>query len=697
MQAARTFLAAILTLIMGAGAAAQERAASRPGSGPATRPISRPAEAASTRPAASRPARPPAEPPPPLREGISSCDIHDATEAGAQGPLAIAITGTRNGAFSGKVVVGSSGAIEGLQASVTDLKNGEAAIPAAGIQVRYGVPWDLSIGSFQRPKGADMLLESPPATVAADRGATRASVWVTVTVPKDAKVGAYTGTLTVQAKGLPAAKVPVTLRVQDWALPDTHDWRTWIELIQSPDNLAAEYNLPYWSDKHWDMIGRSLKLIGLAGSRVVYVPLIARTNLGHDQSYVRWIKKGENQYEYDFSLVDKYLDTAQKNMGTPKLVIFFVWDVYLNPPSDDSMAKMKERARPGNTGELGLMQARVDLRGKGPPVTVLDPATGKTETVYLPRYSDPASKALWQPVYAELRKKMQARGLEKAMLLGVISDWEPTKEDAAFLKDVSGGMPWASCTHHTESLPIAGSAGRGGLGEVASVVYVSAALEFSVTINPAKERTYGWKNPVLFGQFWRNQYYNYHSHSTVRHEAECNITGKQRGLAHMGGDYWYAIRDKGGTKRLGSVSARWPETYWHSLNIHNWFLAPGADGPVGTVRLELLREGVQECEARIYLEAALTDPAQKAKLGEELASRAQQLLDDQQRNLWRAKGATDEDFAKYGHVPSYRTYDYDIMPKWNEDAGNRWFIASGWQDRVAKLYATAAEAAGKLK
>ena len=281
-------------------------------------------------------------------------------------------------------------------------------------------------------------------------------------------------------------------------------------------------------------------------------------------------------------------------------------------------------------------------------------------------------------------------------MLAQVSDRGPTKEEVTFWNDLSGGLPWVSCSHHDRSVSDT-TVPKNQMPGNGTIAYTAVALDFQYVLNPDKDRHYGWKKPTLHAKYWRWGWFNDSLLPTIRHEAECNITGKQRGLAHMGGDYWYAIRDKGGTKRLGSVSARWPETYWHSLNIHSWYLAPGADGPVGTARLELLREGVQECEARIYLEAALTDPALKAKLGEELASRAQQLLDDQQRNLWRAKGATDEDFAKYGHVPSYRTYDYDIMPKWNEDAGNRWFIASGWQDRVAKLYSTAAEAAAKLK
>ena len=65
------------------------------------------------------------------------------------------------------------------------------------------------------------------------------AVWVTVKVPKDAKPGAYSGPVTIEAKDEKPVTVPVELKVLDWTLPDPQDYRTWVEIIQSPDTLAA--------------------------------------------------------------------------------------------------------------------------------------------------------------------------------------------------------------------------------------------------------------------------------------------------------------------------------------------------------------------------------------------------------------------------------------------------------------------------
>ena len=278
------------------------------------------------------------------------------------------------------------------------------------------------------------------------------------------------------------------------------------------------------------------------------------------------------------------------------------------------------------------------------------------------------------------------------MMLGCMTDWQPTKEDAVVLKELTGDLPWVSASHHCawRDRP---EAGKNAIHGVASVGLTTLALSFQFTINPELGRTYGWKKPLLHAQFWRGGYMMVRTLSTVRHEAECQITGNQHGLGRLGGDFWPCMKDKRG-RRAGIVTDRWPECYWHNLNILDWFLAPDADGPVGTTRLEMIREGVQECEARIAIESVLTDAARKAKLGDELAKRAQAFLDDQQRNVWRAKGATEEDF-KFGIIREYRQYDYELMTKWKENAGNQWFMKSGWADRVGQLFSLAAEVQAK--
>jgi hypothetical protein len=623
---------------------------------------------------------------------IYSSDIHDSTDARlGEGPAAINIVGARGGSFSGKVVVSSSEPLKGLKAKMSELRQGDASIPADRIAVRYAVPWEGFVGRTVA-SGSDIMLEAPRPQYAPGRGGKAvAPVWITVNVPRDAKPGNYTGMLNIEIAGGQLADVPVALSVSSWTIPATQDWRTWMDFVQSPDTLAVEYELPMWSEKHWAMIAKSLRHVGEGGGRVVYIPLMARSNMGNAETMVRWIRKTDGSYSHDFSIMDKYLDLASKHMGEPKIVCFYVWDAFMDPPPEKFWV-VEEGDSKYTKEEKGRMAARVALKGKGPPVTVVDPATGKTENVYLPPWSDPASKTLWQPVWKEIRERLAKRGLEKTMMMGMWTDWRPIVADAEALRELSGDLPWVSCAHHAAWVDEKGkqmaTQAMPKFEKLGSVGYTCLALGFRLVINPEKERFYGWRNPMLHAQYWRGGYFNTHHLASIRHDPETQITGLQRGLGHMGADFWHAVRDAKGQRRQ-TVTDRYTEAYWHNLNIYHSFLAPGPDGPVTTSRYEVMREGTQMCEARIAIEAALLDPAVKAKLGDELAQRAQAFLDEQHRNIYRSRGAPEADF-KHGFV-LYRTYDYDLKGKWDAAAGHAWFLRSDWSKRVGQLFDLAAE------
>jgi len=627
-------------------------------------------------------------------------DAYRVTDPGPVKP--ITIVGARNGTFSGAVAVGSAKPITGLRASMGKLSMEGADIPSGQVAVRYAVSWGSTRGV---PSGLDILLESPPAEVVVRKNRALVGVWVTVTVPEEAKAGLYRGQLTVQAEGLPPRKIPVELTVADWPMPSPQGWRTWIEMIQSPDTLALEYGVPLWSDRHWTMIARSFQLMRPTGSRVVYIPLLRNTNQGNAESMVRWVRQKDGSFKPDYAIMEKYLDLAQEHLGDLKLVVFYAWDTYLVL----SYRKQSFVERPTAPGQA---QQRWDMRQQGLTVTMLDEKTGKAEPGGLPLYTTPGSRALWQPVYAELRKRMKRRGLEDAMALGMVTDLEPSKEEIAFLQEVSGGLSWISHSHfrRTYKKPSPNTALKG----IADIRYEAHAT-LTYQVNPDKGRLHGWQVPELRAHLDRFGVLN-GSPLRVRQMPQLDITGPQRGLGRLGGDFWRAIRDNRG-RRAGTAFARYPENHWRGLNISSCFLAPGPDGPAGTSRLENLREGVQECEARILIESALLDAQRKQRLGPDLAKRAQAVLNEHQRAMWRSIWANQEHLEIMGAISGRSTHEaiwgalkragiklpgfWDGQARGMRSDENRkgidWFVGSGWKQRNKQLYAIAAEVQQRLK
>jgi hypothetical protein len=625
----------------------------------------------------------------------------------------VRIVGVPNGIFSGKVVVGSDAAIERLRAQASDLKADGAIIPASAVRIRYGIPWGAEDGVWggmytywdtnysryaRQPTLLGVLAESPldvfpvsekqpsprydlntPGQPDPVFGAV-VPVWFTVNVPADAAPGTYAGRLTITAKGEMPVHVPVELEVVDWALPDPDRWRTWAELIQVPDTSAVEYGVPLWSDRHWRMVTRAMDLIGETCSRVLYVPLICHTNLGNEQSMVRWIEKGGGTYDYDFSVMERYLDTAEEHMGRPRLVVFQVWDTYL---------MQKDKLRPSSSHDqerrsLRHLQGLKAVLGTGPVVTVVDPATGETENVELTRYTEPISRTLWEPVYAGVLERMRERGLEGAAALGIMSDAWPTQEESRLFSELSGDLPWVSCSHM-------GVRGR-RLHDVADVIYETTVTQnrFANT-DPPTGSLYGWKGDYLFAEYARGSNYIECPASRMRHAGEFNITGKQRGPGRIGADFWSAVRDAYGRRR-GTVAARYPQSSWRNLNLYSSLLGPGPDGPASTYRFEAFREGLQECEARIRIEEALTDEKLRVQLGADLVRRCEDALVERTHYMIKSLGQ----LKLTGPQHWYVTVNYTYWHRSPGPVGHQWFLGSGWQERSRRIYGLAAEVAKRL-
>ena len=647
---------------------------------------------------------------------------------GDPGPvLPVKLVGARNGSYSGKVAVGSDAPIRGLRVTAGDLEAAGATIPASAVRIRYGIPWGREAGvngqrSIYRgsvpqfdcyPRRPTMLgaladrpLDEFPVRVVGPGGADLkfpgqvepvpgavVPVWITVDVPRNTPAGLFKGQVMIAAEGQAAHAVPVQVEVIDYTLPDPQDYRTVLDLIQSPDTLVLEYGVKPWSDEHFGLIARSMKLMREAGVQVLYVPLIGQTNHGNEETMVRWIKTGQTSFDFDFSVMDRYLDLAAEHMGRPRVVCFIAWDIYLGGSGG------------GYKDTWGHNQRSVELRkeyiGKGPAVTMLDRATGEARTEFLPPYSDPAARAAWKRLFGELRTRMAKRQWEKAMMVGLLSDDWPTEAEREFYVDVTGNLPWVSHSHVPVTRDMGGT-------EEGGIVVTGATSQGSAKVNRVGFRV-GYHSAVFNDEFpmdgpplgslggWRRpdlgtyqpRYESSQPASRWRQLMEVNIAGRQRGVSRGGADFWSAVRDRRG-QRIGNVADRYPQSAWRNLDIPWCMFAPGPTGPASTHQFEALREGIQECQARILLEEALGDKAARARLGDDLARRCEQVLAERTDLMIKALGHLQVN-NDWGHLTGPE-------PICRQDGvnGHRWFAGSGWQDRSRQLYNLAAEVSKRM-
>ena len=614
----------------------------------------------------------------------------DFARGNANRPLQpISIVGTRNGTFSGKIILGSARPIKGLRTRMTMLVGPKGKIPASAIQVRY--PRYMGRSGWNSVAKAvvefDNLEETPPEKVPLitermrprywDIGKVKLDyayqpIWVTVTVPSRAPAGDYRGTLKIATKGAKSIVVPVKLKVCGWRLPDPQNYVTFVEFIQSPESVALRYGVPLWSKRHFELMGKSLALLKQSGNRSVYIPLICETNQGNDETMVRWIKKGK-KYRYDFTVMEKYLDAVEKHMGRPRNVVLHVWDIFLEGGSFQLGDGKKKTDLDFLSDEA--KQDRMSYRGKGPKVTLLNPATGKLTKLMLPQYSDPKARILWKPLLKELRSRLKKRGLEDSITLGTACDSVPSKATVSLFAGPLPGAPWMEHTHGFYGGP------RRLKRNGARIKYI--AIVFYHNRRKPRRRFYAWNEDEPEIVYYPRGRPANAPITAFRLTAEENASGLLRGFGRVGADFWPVLKDKRGRMRGRICQGRFPKSLWRNLDIRQALLAPGPKGAISTVRYEMMCEGVQESEARIFVENALV----KKRIRGRLAKRCEAILHERDEALRR--------YATNWKKDKNANYERYVNTN-SADVAKATMAKSAWQKRSEKLFSLAAEIAHTL-
>jgi glycosyl hydrolase family 123 len=553
----------------------------------------------------------------------------------------IVLLTARNGVASGYVVVTrDGGSITGLKATVSDLTQakGKARIPAARVQVRYA---DLarSSKSWMPRHRFDRLLERAPAEVKAvgtvkSRGFKRKftskntspvatmPVWVTVRVPADAAPGDYQGSLSISAASLAggSVKVPITLKVHDWAMPAPKDFRVRTMGWLNPEALAKHYGVKLWSEEHFELIGKSMELMSELGSRQLSVDISKNYPArGNADTMVKWLKQSDGSYKYDFTLFDKYCDLAARKIGKPFPVRLNIW----------------RGPRNGGGGETNDYPNAT--------VLVLDPATKQvTELAGPSKLGSPEMKAFWKPFLDQMRTRLEKRGWFDV----TGTNWMcycggMTKEMASMMLSIWPDGKWTDTTHGRVRSYRTMKKG------VNAPVFVQSTVWNEGTINRymswksgAYPREYAKKfNPkTAFCTHARNQYREstWPSLWTVRTRHELAILKGNVGLGCVGADH-FPTKDSRGRYRPGPWSAYAQGPKNGTLAI----LGAGNKGPIGTERFEAMREGIQSCEALVFIQKAL----EAKKINGDLAKRANKLLDDHAKGV---VGSYETKMVKYG-------------------------------------------------
>ena len=584
----------------------------------------------------------------------------DSTEQPAPGepPGPVRFVAALNATFSAQLAVRAGTALAGLQVRPGELRRavGGGRLSADAMRVFYLAPYpkdDFSEGKLGDERGLDAtfpdntmltrydtwegaagpwvydrLTPTPPARIPAN---TCVPIWLSLRVPADAVAGAYRGTVEVTAQGMPPVLLPVEAEIVDWRLLDPGGFQTFAGCEENPYGVAKQYGIRLWSEEHWRLIEASLRQLGRIGNDWWNVPVISRTEFGNlDDSMIRWVRGKEGALSFDYAVLDRYIDLAVKHCGRPQVVNVVV------------MQGMRSALKPP----------------AAPKVAVFDEASGKTVTLALggPGISQEDKKKTWCDFATALRGHMKARGFSDVMYWGFPLEQEDDPELKGLLEACVPDVFWAAGPH--ETLWNATYANDRHYRALATVRYQPADGGRSL---PLYRVDRGWKSPavrVLNPRVGGN----FLAMHTVSHPfayrvlADHALARGHRGFGRIGADEWAAVHYDG-----------MEPTAWLTGMSVLFTLWPGRDGAESSARFEALLEGIQEAEARIFIERALDG----GRLAGDLAQRARDILSRHLQETSYIEGAL--------CVHELEQY------------------YAGWQDRSLALYRVAAETGKALR
>ncbi|TCP29618.1 uncharacterized protein DUF4091 [Scopulibacillus darangshiensis] len=243
----------------------------------------------------------------------------------------------RNEQVSAQLAVASTKGIIDLRTSVCDLKseNGDK-ISSKNVHVRYvgyvpvaesinGAPIHSVAGSGvsgdRHPDVvADPLINAAKIDVADHRAQ---PIWFTFNIPKSAKPGVYHGEVLLASGNDETITYNLTVDVKNAIMPDSKDYKFHLDVWMNPNAIATAYHVKPWqSEKFWHLIEVYFKDLASSGQKTITTPIIQnpwlvgwnnwqpQTATGYD-SMVKWKHDGEN-WDFDYSIFDRYVKTGLK-------------------------------------------------------------------------------------------------------------------------------------------------------------------------------------------------------------------------------------------------------------------------------------------------------------------------------------------------------------------------------------------------
>lgn len=216
----------------------------------------------------------------------------------------------------------------GLSYEVTDLTGGSQTIASASINLRFaryakGDPEARSCSEYSTRtlqalyQFVDPLSVQPVASLGKSDPL---KIWVSLDVPQTTLPGTYAGSIRIKNNGTVVKTFSLEIQVVNKLLAYPNQWTFHLDLWQYPHQILSYYNQSHpsstitaWSPQHLALLRPGYQLLASAGQKAITAHIKDRALGG--PSMIKWIKKANGTWTYDFTAFTNYVRFMQDSAG----------------------------------------------------------------------------------------------------------------------------------------------------------------------------------------------------------------------------------------------------------------------------------------------------------------------------------------------------------------------------------------------
>ena len=301
----------------------------------------------------------------------------------------LSLTAWKGERIHAQAVLWTNRNLDNVTVSVSDLRNGASVIPASDISthfVRYVMTDELNkdgnggCGHRENKAEWDSLLVADVLDIINVRDISACHtqpIWIKIHVPSNVNSGKYKGVMSVSGANFKPMKLHLEVNVLKRTLPNPKNWALHLDLWQNPYAVARYYQVPLWSQEHFDLLYPIMKMLADVGQRAITASIMHKPWNGqtedHFDSMITRIKRIDGSWSYDYAVFDKWVTFMMDKVGIDEMINCYTmipWSLRFDYYDEATNRMQFVEAEPGDSAyteywETFLKDFSQHLRHKG--------------------------------------------------------------------------------------------------------------------------------------------------------------------------------------------------------------------------------------------------------------------------------------------------------------------------------------------